>query len=420
MLETAEQISAQYKGLEKQIQEQGLSQEEFQKKFENNEIFTETKSALDKLGEQFKEQKDHLNKLDIELQEKLTPSQKAKSDLRSRIEQKMYDEDVVKQIQNSVMRNQGTAFQVASPSFEEKSSGEFEVKAPVTTANISGGTNYATGLDPQGALLTPVRMRHLRDIVPVVPITQPIVSFLRQGAITNSAAVVAEGAAKPELEAAFAEIEEKAEYVAGLMTVSKQMLTDMPLAQSIIPTILTQQILYAEDLAGLKGPGGAGELNGVYTQATAFTAAAGFWNGKVPLANSLDAMIALRSVATGEEYATNLIVINPNELGYFDVLKDSNGAYIAENWQDKLRVAVLESTVMEINELLAGDFSVNNMYIAEYESVNIEFFPQHVDNVAKNLITIRAEERVAMIVRNPLAFRKATISTLVGNLTAAG
>jgi Sec-independent protein translocase protein TatA len=93
---------------------------------------------------------------------------------------------------------------------------------------------------------------------------------------TNSAATVSEttGPTKPQSDIQFDLVTAAVTTMAHFVLATRQILSDVPMLQSYIDGRLRYGLGYVEDNQILNGAGTGTDLNGIYTQATAFTQAA--------------------------------------------------------------------------------------------------------------------------------------------------
>ena len=78
-------------------------------------------------------------------------------------------------------------------------------------------------------------------------------------------------------------------------------------------------------------------------------------------------------------------------------------------------VPVRLSTAMAEGEFIVGNFS-QAAQIWQRENVSVEFFEQDSDNVQKNFITVRVQERIAMTTYLPNALCRGSFATVIAAL----
>ncbi|MEG9312983.1 phage major capsid protein [Klebsiella pneumoniae] len=117
------------------------------------------------------------------------------------------------------------------------------------------------------------------------------------------------------------------------------------------------------------------------------------------------------------EYPASGFVLNPIDWAGIELTKDNEGRYIIAQpvnggvpriWG----LPVVETQAMAQNNFLTGAF---NMAAQIFDRMDIEVLlsTENEDDFIKNMVTIRAEERLALAVYRPEAF-------VTGTVTASG
>ena len=108
------------------------------------------------------------------------------------------------------------------------------------------------------------------------------------------------------------------------------------------------------------------------------------------------------------------IVLNPTDWFKIETTKDTAGAYIVGNPADGTTprlwgLPVVETPAMTVDKFLVGAFRYGAQ-IFDRMDARVEISTEDSDNFRKNLVTIRAEERLALAVYRPEAFVKGDFS----------
>lgn len=244
----------------------------------------------------------------------------------------------------------------------------------------------------------------VRNLIPQGRITAGAVEYLRETAFTNNADVVAEGAPKPKSDKTFAVENSVVRTIAHLFKVSKQSYDDLPALASQIEANGIYGVQLKEDQQLLNGSGVAPQLTGFNTVATA--APAGPAGG-----NLIDAIgVAVFDLAAKGYMATGTVV-NPADWGAVAMEKNSQGNYLFANpiayaanqrvWGTELQ----QSTNQAAGTFLTGAFRGYSLLL-DREDVNVQVAEQNVDDFEKNLLTVRIEERITLLIYSALAFEK--------------
>jgi len=290
-------------------------------------------------------------------------------------------------------------------------------------AVISGLTTDADGsagdlIVPQrqaGIIAPPNRRMTIRDLLTPGTTSSNAIQYVKETGFTNAAATVAEDgtATKPQSNIKFDIMTTAVTTIAHWVLATKQILDDVPQLQSYIDGRLRYGLQYVEEGQLLNGGGTGTDLNGIYTQATAYSAPI------VPTAagnlTKIDVIRLAILQAFLAEYPANGITMNPKDWADIELTKTDEGAYLFANPQGGSeprlwRLPVVETQAMTVDTFLTGAFQLGAQ-IFDREEANVEISTEDSDNFRKNLVTIRAEERLALAVYRPEAFVKGTFTT---------
>lgn len=238
------------------------------------------------------------------------------------------------------------------------------------------------------------------------------VAYLREILFTNNAAPVAENTTKPYSEIEFEEVLSGVKTIAHLMKIAKQTLDDLPQLRSIINGRLLNGLKRVEDTQLLFGSGVGNNLHGVYTQATAFANP----STKTTASNSLDIMrLAMLQVSLAELSATGHVM---HEIDWTDIelIKDTaTNGYLFSNPFGTLEARLWGLPVAQTNQagmldnFLTGSFA-DAAQIFDREDANVVVSTENADDFEKNMVSVRAEERLALAVYRPQAFVKGSLT----------
>lgn len=254
-----------------------------------------------------------------------------------------------------------------------------------------------------GIITPPNRTLRIRDLLSKGRTTSNAVEFIRESGFTNSAAPVAEGAQKPESSLSFELDSAPVRTLAHWVRASKQVLDDIPQLQSYIDTRLRYGLELVEEEQLLAGDGTGQNILGLIPQATAFDETR-LRVGDTRIDVIRRAMTQLRL----SEYSASAIVMHPDDWEEIELTKDKNEDYIWANPRGLLGptlwgLPVLDSTSLDSGEFLVGAFNLAAQ-LWDREDANVEVSTEDQDNFIKNLVTIRAEERLALTVYRPESF----------------
>ncbi|MGA6183368.1 major capsid protein [Stenotrophomonas rhizophila] len=285
--------------------------------------------------------------------------------------------------------------------------GSFTVKAAITREDASAGNLIEPHRIP-GVVATPNQRLFLRDLLTWGTTTSDSLEYVRETGFTNNAEVVAENPVnpKPESDLAFELDSSKVATIAHWIRASKQVLRDAGMLQAYINGRLMYGLKLKEEGQLLKGSGVGLNINGLYTQATAYA------NPGVVVQNetAIDRIRIAMLQVTLAEYEADGIVLNPIDWTTVELSKTTENAYLFATPRG-LAVPglwarpVVATKAMDTGEFLTGAFKLGAQGW-DREQANITVSNQDRDNFVKNMVTILCEEDVGLTVFRPEAFVK--------------
>lgn len=285
-----------------------------------------------------------------------------------------------------------------------------DVKA-ITSLVASGGTLIAPDRR-EGIIEIPQRPLRVRDLLAPGRTNSNLIQYFRELLFTNNAAPVAEGTLKPESNLTFEQRDAKVIKLAHWIKASTEILDDAPALQSTIDQRLRYGLDFVEDLQLLMGSGTGNNLAGIYTTAQAYAA---------PFAvTGATAIDILRLAFLQGELAllpADAAVLHPSSWARIELTKDTQGRYIIGNPQGSLQPTlwgrrIVTTLAMPDQQFLAGNFR-QSAQIFDREDANIVVSTENQDDFIKNMVTIMAEERLALADYRPEARIKGSLAPAV-------
>jgi HK97 family phage major capsid protein len=276
-----------------------------------------------------------------------------------------------------------------------------DVKTTITTDSASGGAFGEPMRDIPIAL--PRRTLHVRDLLPVISTTSGSIQYPKQTSRTNNAAPVAEGAVKPESALAFSLETVVPKVIAHWIPASLQILEDSPQLSDLIDSELRYGLELVEDAQILYGDGVGQNLDGLVAQATTYSAPF----DPAGTENMIDIAILATLQATLADFSPNGIIMHPSDWIRIRMLKDADGKYLlgapgAAVEPRLFGMPVVTTTSMTIDKFLVGDFRAAATLYDRW-APRVEVSTEHADYFTRNLVAIRAEERIALAVKQSAA-----------------
>jgi HK97 family phage major capsid protein len=288
------------------------------------------------------------------------------------------------------------------------------ISALTTDADGSAGDLIVPMRVP--GIITPGQRRMtVRDLLTPGNTNSNAIQYVKETGFTNAAATVSEtaGTTKPQSDIKFDLVNATVATIAHWVLATRQIFDDVPQLRSYIDGRLRYGLAYKEELQLLLGDNTGTNLNGIYTQATAYSAPL------VPTAGGTLTKVDVIRIAILQaflaEYPPNGIVLNPIDWADIELTKTDDGAYIFANPQGTVEPRlwgkpVVETQAMTADTFLTGAFQLGAQ-IFDREDAHVEVSTEDSDNFRKNLVTVLAEERLALAVYRPEAFIKGAFTT---------
>ena len=250
-----------------------------------------------------------------------------------------------------------------------------------------------------GIIELPKRKLHIRELLPGGGMgNKSTFDFVKE--ITGSGSPIAptaEGALKPQFGLALTETSVRAQWIAGFMKMSVNLLDDVEGMTTFLQSRLPEKLLRVEDEQILDGNGVGSNLLGLQSVGNFTAGAAAVTNRAETLVNAISQLENLNREANG-------ILLNPADWYTLWLYKGStSGDYtlpvnLVERIGGQMFIAgvpVFRTTAERALEYLVGDWTMGANLITR-EPARVEFFREDGTNVQTNQITVRIEERIAL------------------------
>lgn len=299
-------------------------------------------------------------------------------------------------------------FKSLTGSAGQRGKANLEIKATITSANTNaagsaGDLVQITRL--AGVVAPPDRKLTIRDLLMQGRMDGNALEYVKETGFTNNAGMVAEGALKPQSDLKFDLVSTTAKVIAHYMKASRQILDDASQLQSYIDGRLRYGLAFKEEQQILNGDGTGQNLLGIIPQATAYSRPVGVTPSSE---TTIDTLRYAMLQAVLAEYPASGHVLNPIDWASIETLKDTTGQYIIGNPQGTLNptlwgLPVVATQAITAGKFLTGAFSMGAQIFDRWLS-RVEVATENEDDFIKNLVTILAEERLALAVYRPEAF----------------
>lgn len=334
----------------------------------------------------------------------------AKSYLPRSAKARTLGEHFVKEAGEALTQVKGRRFSLSAP----------EYKAADDSHSLTGwtaGTPLLTDYD-RSVVQTYRPKLTVADLLGKGQISGNSISYLVEGVREGAFTTVAEGGVKPQFHYANpTAVVDALKKIAGYIKLTDEFIEDAPFLKSEIDGRLLYDLLAFEEQQLLNGDGVGQNLTGLLSRN--IQTETGTWVG-----DNADAVFrAITKISTASGLNADGIVINPIDYQAFRLSKDANGQYFGGGFFSGqygnggvpmdpplwgMRTVV--TPAIAAGTVLVGAFT-QAATLYRKGGVRIESTNSHDDDFTNNLVTIRAEERVALAVRRPLGFVKLTLGT---------
>lgn len=350
-------------------------------------VTEETKSALDNLGTQQREFADRL----------VTLEQKGVATGDAPANEDNWGSQVVKA--EALKAFQGGNTQKA----------RIEVKNTLTGSDATVAPDRKPGIVP-GAF----QVLTLESFLNSLPTSSNAIEFTKETSFTNNAAETAEGAAKPESALTWSLVNMPVSTVAHWIKISRQLAMDNAALAAYVNNRMRYGVNRKVETQLVSGNGTAPALSGMLNAGN-FTPH-GILSGA--LGDTLKMLVLIRKIIAASwnaGYPADAILLNPmdwadieialltTQAGQVRVSVDANGV------MRLFGVPVIQSVGMTQGQVAVGAFA-QAYTVYNREGVVVELSESDSDNFTKNLVTIRAERRLALAAEVPGAVRAGSLT----------
>lgn len=299
----------------------------------------------------------------------------------------------------------------------------------------------------------------IASLFPSMPVSSPVVSYVKESAWTNNAAAVLEGNTKPTSTNAVTRLTEQLGKIAHLARVTDELVQDAPYFWALIQQRLAQGVIRKEEIELLAGSGYPG-VNGILNRTTGFTkpqtitavtsvvipgssipgvgagtdTVASITPGRavvgtgttgtaptgVQIAEGI--LSAITDIRTLQFFEPDAVVLNPADWMTVRLAKDGQGQYLGgsffgSNYGQGASVTtmgiddgislwgkrVIATPVMPVGYILVGAFNAAGQVLRK-GGLQVDMTNTNGTDFEQNLWTLRAEERVGLLLERPELF----------------
>jgi HK97 family phage major capsid protein len=368
----------------------------------------ENQNAIDKLLSDWKDLKEKRDALQDQVDEHASTIAKMQKGVNGGSRSKTFTEALKDKLEKS---DKFQSFRKGRTNKATFDIAPFATKATMTTgSNLTGEVIEPDRVD--GVFRDPNRPTHVRQFIATGTTSSNTIRYIEETGFTNNAATVAENPSdpgKPESEIDLEAKDSPVRLIAHTMRVSKQMLDDVDFLASYLGQRARYGIRLEEDAQILRGDNTGENLKGIkqFSEGSFDNAAL---ENDVSNPQEIDVLRYAILQARLAEYPVDVVMLNPRDMAKIDSLKDADNNYL--DAMERLGVTFVENTAVQQDNFYVGSFSTGgNIQLFDRQETTLEMFEQDRDNVPKNLVTFRAEERLALPVYRPEGLVHGTFSS---------
>jgi len=258
----------------------------------------------------------------------------------------------------------------------------------------------------------------IRNVLSARPTNLGLIDFIKVNAALAKASPQTEASDKHENTVTFTTAQAYVRTIATWIPATKQVLDDFTELMAFLMDGLPYAVNLEEELQLLSGDNTGNNLNGLITQGQAFdtsllVAVAGY--------NRIDCIgRAVQQILADKETPPTFFVVHPNDWWSIRLTKDSYGRYIMGDPQEAPGQNLFGLTPVVTSNITSGTFLVGSgnpvaAQIRDRSGMTVEISTQHSDFFVKNMIALRAEKRLALVVKRPASFVKGSFLTSPSN-----
>lgn len=293
---------------------------------------------------------------------------------------------------------------------------EIEIKASQAASDITNGTDFAQMLPGVGQI--PHRRTYIKDRVQVIPTDTEYIKYLDQETVVRDAKNVAGCAATTsttKLTWQTRTLQQK--KVRDFIDVCLDMMEDYDFVEGEIRNLIESSVALRVDTQLLLGDGTGVNISGIDSYAATFSAgsAGAVYTSTIVAGQLIDLIMVvsaqIKAFGAENSWMADTCYINPRDLTLLKLLKDGEENYIKGNTiaprviQNNAGNLVVDGTVELIanpnvaaNELYVFDSTQAKIY--QKKSVVIEMSFENATNFETETVTVKAYERLNMLIKN--------------------
>lgn len=321
----------------------------------------------------------------------------------------------------------GRRMEFSAPEFD----GSKAAEDPHSTANLTGEFNALFGTQVQRGIVNARRERLVAaDLMGAATVTLPTIKYLVEKAkrlIEGAPATVAEGARKPYVKFdQFDVITESLSKIAALTKLSDEMISDYGFVADWINQQLIYELSVVEEEQLLRGDGTGSNLTGLLNREGLQT----FDIDTDDTGDQFDGLFrAIQMIPAATNLVADAFMVNPLDYAEMRLHKDANGQYVAggpfANGQYGVGGVMIDPPVWGLRTVATNAVPHGRYVLGAFRQgatvlrkggLRVDSTNTNDVDFEHNLVTLRAEERLGLMVPVPAAF----VTGQLGSTTGGG
>jgi HK97 family phage major capsid protein len=307
----------------------------------------------------------------------------------------------------------GQRFQIGAPDYVQTRANT----DPHTTGGVTGPLSHLL-IDVDPNLVTAYRRPTISDLFNWGTITRGAIQYFIEGGREGNFTTVAEGGLKPQIKYGDpTPVVETLKKIAAFIKITDEMFDDLPFIVSEINGRLLYDLTIFEEYQLLKGNGSGTNLLGLYNRSGIQTLTSATVNDNIDVIFKTKRMIANETGLQADG-----LIINPADYETFRLSKDANGQYFGGGFFSGAYGnggIIEEPSLWGIRTVVTPMIDQGTVMVGSFRQgatpyrkggVSVESTNSNEDDFIHNMVTVRAEERIALAVRRPAAFVKVALA----------
>lgn len=245
----------------------------------------------------------------------------------------------------------------------------------------------------------------IRGLLRAVPVSSNAVYSLREASWTNNAAEVSQGAGKAESALTMEQYNVTIQTVAHFIKVSNQLLQDAPAVMAYIDSRLRDGLAQRVDAQLLNGNGTSPNLSGITDSGnyTAYTASSGDL--------LFDAINRAKYALWAKGYMPDAVIVNPADWGAAERTRENYGSGNYGMYLNGVPGTLASANPFGVRIVLSNNMTSGKFAIGAFDQAAVVYNRQGAvvelgyvaNDFTNNVVTLRAEERLALAIEKPSA-----------------